>query len=486
MARHDVLIIDLDPGSAIGREIQEILGSCCRLTYVGEPSEAVDSRLGLSDDYLTHLRSSQIPPDAVCICASSLNTQVEATLQALQGLFSERPILLVVKAHDPELMLRLLKRGAADFITPPLRRVEILPRLWRLLGQEKKSDSLSLRLKEKLGLKQFIGESPAFQAAIEKIPIIAKCDGTVLLEGETGTGKEVCARAIHYLSRRADMPLIPVNCGAIPLELIENELFGHERGAFTGASDSRRGLVQEADGGTLFLDEIDSLPPTAQVKILRLLEEREYRPLGSAKTRTADIRLVAATNVQVEEAVRTGKLRPDFYYRLSTFPLRLPPLRDRQGDVLLLARHFLAKFAAHLRKPVPTLSAGAVEGLLLHNWPGNVRELGHVMERALVLIEDRIVIRRSDLLLPGSRPTDPQSFQMAKKDAVAMFERCYIEKLLIANQGNITKAAQAAKKNRRAFWELIRKHHIDTQRYRASSAGSGLSHYAGPLDRPDL
>src|SRR5215813_6052247 len=197
----------------------------------------------------------------------------------------------------------------------------------RLQKQVSESETVTQTLKEKLGLRQLIGESPAFLAEIRKIPAVARCEVSVLISGETGTGKEVCARAIHYLSPRAPHPFVPINCGAIPAELVENELFGHERGAFTDAATSQSGLIHEAEGGTLFLDEVDSLPALAQVKLLRFLQEKEYRRLGSTRTYQANVRVIAATNSDLEEAVRTGKLRRDLYYRLNILQLTLPPLR---------------------------------------------------------------------------------------------------------------------------------------------------------------
>src|SRR5207249_2674934 len=207
-------------------------------------------------------------------------------------------------------------------------------------------------LKEKLGLQQFLGESAAFVNELKKIPAIARHGASVLISGETGTGKEMFARAVHYLSPRSGKPFVAVNCGAIPVELMENELFGHATGAFTGASSTTAGLVREADGGTLFLDEIDALPLPAQVKLLRFLQEQEYRPLGSAKVCKSDVRIITASNADFAEALRLGRFRQDLYYRLAVIPLSLPPLRERIGDVPLLARHFLEKYSAAFDKPV--------------------------------------------------------------------------------------------------------------------------------------
>jgi DNA-binding NtrC family response regulator len=365
-------------------------------------------------------------------------------------------------------MFALLKLGVADFITLPLQATAMLPRIWRLLEQTLQGAMLTQRLKEHLGLQQLVGESPTFLAVIEKIPLIAQCDAGVLISGETGTGKEMCARAIHYLSPRTRKPFVPVNCGAIPVELVENELFGHERGAFTSAATSQPGLIQESDGGTLFLDEIDSLSLSAQVKLLRFLQEKEFRPLGSTKVHAADVRVIAATNTDVEKAVRDSKLRQDLYYRLNVIPLVLPALRERREDIPLLARHFLAKYAVEFNKPVQDCSAEALQALMLYEWPGNVRELEHMMERAVALSGQEI-IRKADILLPGAT-THPASFQAAKAKVITQFERAYIQGLLHTYQGNITKAAQAAQKNRRAFWQLMRKHRIDAQSFRLSTS----------------
>ncbi len=327
-------------------------------------------------------------------------------------------------------------------------------------------DLLAPRLKERLGLRHLIGESPAFLAVMQKIPKIARYKATVLLMGETGTGKEVCARAIHYLSPRTKKPFVPVNCGAIPVGLVENELFGHERGAFTDATVARPGLIHEADSGTLFLDEVDCLPLLAQVKLLRFLQEGQYRSLGSTKTRNADVRVIAATNVEAEAAVRTGKFRRDLYYRLNTLPLLLPPLRERREDILPLARDFLTKYVHECGKPVTEFSAEAMQKLLLYQWPGNVRELEHVVERAVILTA-HAVISAADLGLPTA--DEVESFHQAKAKVVTQFERDYVQGLLLAHQGNIAKAARAAQKNRRAFWQLLRKHHIDAQRFKPAT-----------------
>jgi two-component system response regulator GlrR len=340
---------------------------------------------------------------------------------------------------------------------------------WQARKQVSEEEALAHSLKGKVGLRQLVGESPKFRVQIRKIPLVARRNVSVLIAGETGTGKELCARAIHYLSPRAHQPFVPVNCGAIPTDLAENELFGHARGAFTGASAAQHGLIREAEGGSLFLDEIDCLPLLTQVKLLRFLQEKEYKPLGSAKVQQADVRVIAAINMDLEEAVRTGRLRRDLYYRLNVMTLLLPPLRERPEDIPLLAHHFLVKYATEFDNAVTSFSPDVMSLFLQHEWPGNVRELEHVIERA-VLLADQPVIDTVNITNPALETASVHdSFQEAKAKVVAQFEKTYIQGLLIAYHGNITKAAQAAGKNRRAFWQLMQKHGIDAHSFKSSA-----------------
>lgn len=326
-----------------------------------------------------------------------------------------------------------------------------------------KGESSEELLKRKVGLRRLIGESPTFLRQIERIVVLAKCDVGVLISGETGTGKELFARSIHYLSSRSSGPFIPINCSAIPVDLIENELFGHERGAYTGADASYRGLFSEADGGTLFLDEIDSLSLVVQVKLLRFLQEKEYRSLGSTKTHMADVRIIVATNADLEAALRLGSIREDFYYRISVVSLTLPPLRNRQEDIPLLARHFLAKYTAQYKKKISGISAEVLQSLMLYSWPGNVRQLEHVVEAAVALCDEGTV-QANHLLLPQQRVEVPQlAFKEMKAKVVCDFETHYIRALLLTHGGNISRAARAANQDRRTFFELMRKHKINPE-----------------------
>ena len=466
MKEAKIFLLDWNPSSDVGSALVEILESLPNLAVQLKYESQKESKYALSDGELsrTILRSNS---DLIFIVLSpSLLEQGRAMLQAINGEHLELPIIVVLEACKPDEMVSLLKLGAADFITPPLKAIEILPRLWRLLEHKQQAQTLTHRLKENLGLKQLVGESPIFLEETKKIPIVAKCDASVLISGETGTGKEMCARAIHYLSPRANKPFIPFNCGAIPTDLMENELFGHVQGAFTGASSPQSGLIREAESGTLFLDDVDCLPLLSQVKLLRFLQEKEYRQLGSAKMCHSDVRVIAATNTDLEAAVEEGKLRQDLYYRLNIILLALPALRDRREDIPLIARHFLKKYATEFDKKSTVFTSEALQTLMLYDWPGNVRELEHVVERA-VLFSEHPVIGAIDIILPQQKaPACKASFKDAKANVINEFEINYLEKLLIAYQGNITRAAQAAQKNRRAFWQLIRKHHLDVQTFK--------------------
>jgi transcriptional regulator with GAF, ATPase, and Fis domain len=290
------------------------------------------------------------------------------------------------------------------------------------------------------GFEGIVGASKALRSTQRLIEQVAGTESTVLLLGETGTGKELIARAIHAMSPRAARAIIKVNCGAISPSLVESELFGHERGAFTGAAKRRLGRFELADGGTLFLDEVGELPLDAQVKLLRVLQEQEFERVGGDRTVTVDVRLIAATNRDLEEEVRQGRFRADLFYRLNVFPVRVPPLRERAGDLPLLARHFVEQFGRKMAKPLRDVSSGSLERLQRYAWPGNVRELQNVLERACVLADSSIVDVGE--IQPG-RPLSPEGSDDALLTMEEM-ERRHIRRALEATGGRIQGAAGAA------------------------------------------
>jgi DNA-binding NtrC family response regulator len=472
MKPSNVLLLNIDPVDELGGRLRWILESAPDANIHLQQETIGNDQQPSLPDRISELFARRNPALIFLVSAWNSLKHAKSLIPSLRREKPNPPLVIVSDAETPDEMFEMIKLGAADFIIPPLTPTGILPRLWRLLDHSCRGETLVQKLKQKLNRpKGLIGESPVFLDAINKVNLVAKCDATIMISGETGTGKDMFAQAIHQLSLRASGPFIPVNCGAIPAELVENELFGHERGAFTGATDSRSGLIQEANGGTLFLDEIDCLPLLSQVKLLRFLQEKEFRPLGSTKTHQADLRVVTATNVDVEKAVRDGKLRKDLYYRLNMIPIILPPLRERREDITLLASNFMIKFSSEFKKNTTCFSPDALQKLLFYDWPGNVRELEHVIGRAVALSGQQM-IREIDIVLPSSEATAKQeSFQNAKAKAVAQFERAYLQGLLLAHQGNITRAAQAAQKDRGALWHLVRKHRIDVERFRNRPAG---------------
>ena len=358
-----------------------------------------------------------------------------------------------------------------DFLCCPYQENELLLRITRLLKsrREAASGATAEATESRRELDFLVGGSETFLQAVRKAGLLAQSKAPVVISGETGSGKELLARAIHYQSARKSKPFIPVNCGALPDGLFENELFGHLKGAYTNASSAETGLIGEAEGGTLFLDEVDALSPAAQIKLLRFLQSGEYRPLGSARAVVADVRTIAATNRDLNRCVELKLFREDLLYRLNVLSLAIPALRDRGGDVLELSTHFLSVYAREHERLTPRLSDGARQKLLSYTWPGNVRELEGVMQRAIVM-RDADVLSAEDLELPNFNDrggNEPELFRQGKSQAIGQFERNFIAKLLEAHGGNISRAAKAAGKDRRSFQRLINKYALDRKAFQS-------------------
>jgi DNA-binding NtrC family response regulator len=339
-----------------------------------------------------------------------------------------------------------------------------------------------------------LGESAAFHALLAQIARFARCDATVLIDGETGTGKELAARAIHYLSPRREGPFIPINCGAIPDALIGSELFGHSRGAFTDAREARQGLIAQAEGGTLFLDELETLSFAGQVALLRFLQDHEYRPIGASQTRLANVRVIGATNAKLADLAQRGAFRQDLLYRLNVLTLDVPPLRSRGDDAVVLARAFLKTLCVRYQQPGRVLHPDAILALRQHSWPGNVRELENLVHREFLLADDvqlaltalprgapadterRVTFRRSadtPATQNSSRPALLHAeFRQAKAQAIADFEREYVCRLLQKAGGNVSLAARLAGKERSRFNRLVRKYQISARAYRGDESSS--------------
>lgn len=310
---------------------------------------------------------------------------------------------------------------------------------------------------------RLIGRSPAFLQALDLIARMARFSAPVLIQGETGTGKELAARAIHYQSARHDGPFVPVNCGAMPEALVESELFGCERGAFTDARQARTGLIAAAEGGTLFLDELDALPPRAQVALLRFLQDFRYRPIGGTREFTGNVRIVAACSPRLASLLDSGAFRDDLVFRLNVLTLELAPLRERPGDALLLAEHFIAEHARRHALAPRRLAQPSIEWMERYAWPGNVRELDNRVQRALMLSDDGALELAPAAALPVAALCPPRadalrSYQAARDESLLHFERQYLVQLMQLAEGNVTHAARLAGKERRALGKLLKKH----------------------------
>ena len=357
-----------------------------------------------------------------------------------------KPVLILLTAYgNIETAVEAMKRGAYDFLAKPvnLDRLDLLLKralAERQLGAE--NQRLKAQLDAKYGFENIIGTSPAMQEVFETIRQAAPTRATVLIQGESGTGKELVARALHQCSPRREGPFVPVHCAALAPTLLESELFGHEKGAFTGAVERRRGRFELADGGTLFLDEIGEIDAALQVKILRVLEERQFERVGGSETIRVDVRLVAATNRDLRQLVTEGKFREDLFYRLYVVNLTLPPLRDRDGDIVRLAQHYLKSIAAENGKPVPAIAPEAMDLLAAYRWPGNVRELRNVIERMVVLgTGGKLTVRDLPAAVRGAGGGETALASRAGR-VLRDAERQLIEEALRRHKDNRTKAAQ--------------------------------------------
>ena len=366
----------------------------------------------------------------------------------------DTPVIMISAYAAIEDAVAAMKFGAYDFVTKPFKPDEILLTLERAAEhQQLRRENQLLRrqlddLRHERGLGDMTAQSGVMVSFLETVVKVARYDTTVLITGESGTGKELVARGIHQKSDRADKPFLAVNCGGMPASLLESELFGYVKGAFTGAEKDRKGIFQEADGGILFLDEIGELPLEAQVKLLRVLQEKEVRPVGAARAMPVDVRVLAATSRDLEEEVAAGRFREDLYYRLNVLRLHVPPLRERLEDIPLLCARLLDRIAARLGRPVAELPQATMDLLLRHRWPGNVRELENALERAMVLAESNVImpcflpeiIAGVDMAGHGGKGIGPILGSFSLKKGQRQLERALIAQALAATGGNKSKA----------------------------------------------
>jgi two-component system response regulator GlrR len=377
-----------------------------------------------------------------------------------QSMQPDLPVIILTAHGTIESAVEAMQRGAYTYLTKPFDARQLVLSIERALENRRLTsevERLKELVRERYEFEGIVARSEKMHLLLEAVARVARTDSTVFIHGESGTGKELIARAIHLASSRKDKPFVAINCAAIPETLLESELFGHEKGSFTGAVRSAKGLFAQAHEGTIFLDEIGDMPLSTQAKLLRVLQERQFFPVGGEKPVTVDVRVAVATNKVLEEEVRQNRFREDLYYRIRVIPLELPPLRDRKEDIPLLAEHFLRKFSASMGRDVAAIAPQALQKLLLHDWPGNVRELENTIEYAVAMTRQNIIT--DDLVLPA-RTGAPEAQIKPLKDAKDDFEKKYLIQLLEITKGNVSKAAELAGKYRADLYGLLKKYVI--------------------------
>ena len=443
-----ILVIDDDPGVRESMErMLRLAGYIVQSAATGE--EGFDlARGGIFDVILSDMRMPGM---------SGLDV-----LRTLRDVRVDAAFIVMTGFGTVDSAVEAMKLGAVDFVQKPFFRDELLMRVRSAADRRqlaRQVDLLERQIQPEGSLDALVGESPAMVRAKELIARAATAGGTVLITGETGTGKELAARAIHASGPRKSRPFVALNCAALTESLLENELFGHARGAFTGAGGTRVGLIEHAAGGTLFLDEIATMPRALQAKLLRTLESGEVRRIGENENRVVDVRFVAATNVDLKHAVDSGDFRTDLFYRLNVHRVHLPALRERGEDVPLLVRHFLARYGAGL---VADCSPAVWEALLAYDYPGNVRQLQHIIQRAVAIAQGSILEPgdlAEEVLAPRAAPSPPEGTVAAARERA---ERDMVVATLARHQGEISSAARELQVSRTTMWRLMKKHGIGT------------------------
>lgn len=386
----------------------------------------------------------------------------------------EMPVIILTAYGTIKNAVEAMKRGAYGYLTKPFDNHELVMQINKCLEKNKLSTeakALKNIVKKKFGFDDIIGRSEKMKKVLEEVVLAAETDSFVYIEGKSGTGKELIAKSLHLASSRRKAPFVAINCAAIPENLLESELFGHEKGSFTGAIRSKKGLLEQADKGTFFLDEISEMPLSMQAKLLRVLEEKEFYPLGGTKTIRINCKFIAASNKKLKEKIEKGEFREDLFYRIHVIPIKLPSLCERKEDIPVLAKHFLEKYAKTMKKNIKGFTPSAMQKLLLHPWPGNVRELENTIECAVTMVNqdmitEDLILKTHDLKGTGFEPL---------KNAKECFEKNYLVQLLEITDGNISQAAKLAGKYRADLYELLKKYDLKPSDFRKNiTVQSGL------------
>jgi len=447
MAGENILIVDDD------KNMLEILS----LSLEAEGYQATVA--GSAEDALKTAKDDVFDLSLVDLKLSGKENGIDL-MEKLRQAVPEMPVIILTAYGTIDTAVEAMKRGAYSYLTKPFNRRELFLQIRN--GLEKSNLSREVRrlkalVEEKYGFNNIIGKSKKMQDVMEQVARAAETDSTVCICGESGTGKELIAKSLHLLSSRKDKPFVAVNCAAIPEGLQEGELFGYEKGAFTGAIRNKRGFFSQAHRGTVFLDEISEMTESMQIKLLRVLQERQFYPLGGEKPIEADVRILTATNKNLENQVRNRRFREDLFYRIYVIPIFLPPLRERREDIPYLVDHFIKKNNSKMKKEIKGIATPALQKLMSYNFPGNVRELENIIEYAVAMTSQEVI--GEDLNLQSSPATEDELKPL--KDAKDDFEKGYLSRILSLAGGNISKAAKLSGKYRSDFYALLKKHELN-------------------------
>lgn len=398
--------------------------------------------------------------DIAIVDLQLVNTDGITLMQNIHMIHPDMPVIILTAYGTIESAVEAMKNGAYSYLTKPFDAHELLLQIEKAIEKRKLTREINrLRdlITEKYDFSNIIARSKKMQEVLEQVSRISTTDSTVYIHGDSGTGKELIAKAIHLFSERKDNPFVDINCAAIPESLLESELFGHEKGAFTGAIRTHGGLFTQANKGTVFLDEIGDMPLSIQAKLLRVLQERRFYPVGSKEPIEVDVRLIVATNKDLEEEVKNGNFREDLFYRIHVIPVYLPPLRERKEDIPPLVDQFLKLFSEEMNKNIKGLTPQAMQALMLQDWPGNIRQLKNTIEYAVAMTQEDVI---TEDLLQSQREVETEKLKPLK-EAKAGFEKGYIISLLEMTRGNVSKAAELAGKYRADFYNLLKKYSIN-------------------------
>jgi two-component system response regulator GlrR len=428
--------------------------------------EGYDTRTAISAEEALKLTDKEIF-DLVVTDLRLASADGISLMEELHRIYPDLPIIILTAYGSIENAVEAMQKGAYSYLTKPYAPRDLLLHISKALEKHeliREVKQLKSIIQLKHSCQEIVGNSLAIQKVLQQISRIAQTDSTVCIYGESGTGKELVAQAIHGASKRADKPFVTLNCAAIPESLLENELFGHVKGAYTGAHETTKGIFSQAHGGTLFLDEISEIPLSMQSKLLRVLQDQEFYPVGAAKPCKVDVRIIVATNKDLEKEVANKAFREDLYYRIHVIPLYIPPLRERKEDIPLLASHFLRKYSQKLGKEVTGIAPEVMQRLMLYHWPGNIRELENTIEYAVAMTTQNLISLDCLRLEPKltTTTTVPKTFKQAKEE----FERNYLEHILILTKGNVSKAAQLSGKFRADLYHLIKKYGLKVKNYK--------------------